>query len=72
MISYSSYQLVEKLTSKFVAKQARAKFNDSFTSNDPQYYGAARYSPPDDHGTSHTSVVDGDGMAVAVTSTINT
>lgn len=44
--------------------------DDSATSDDPAYYGAACYTP-EDSGTSHVSIVDEMGMAVAVTSTIN-
>jgi gamma-glutamyltranspeptidase/glutathione hydrolase len=36
----------------------------------PEHYGA--FATPDDHGTLHISVIDGDGMAVALTTTINT
>ena len=37
----------------------------------PEHYAPVP-PPPDDHGTLHISVIDGDGMAVALTTTINT
>ena len=67
---FSVSQLARNLTSEALAAETRAKINDSFTSNDPQYYGAVTYTP-DDKGTSHVSVLDGEGLAVSVTSTIN-
>ena len=67
---FSFSQLARNLTSEALAAETRAKINDSFTSNDPQYYGAVTYTP-DDKGTSHVSVLDGEGLAVSVTSTIN-
>jgi gamma-glutamyltranspeptidase/glutathione hydrolase/leukotriene-C4 hydrolase len=64
------FQLAKNLTSEEWAKDTRAKINDSFTSNDPAFYGAVTYTP-DDKGTSHTSVLDADGMAVSATTTVN-
>lgn len=63
-------ELASNLTSEEWAIDTRAKINDSFTSNDPAYYGAVTYTP-DDKGTSHTSVLDADGMAVSATTTVN-
>lgn len=63
-------QLVANLTSEAWATATRAKINDSYTSNDPEYYGAELYTP-DDAGTTTISVLDKDGMAVAATSTVN-
>lgn len=37
----------------------------------PEHYGAL-VTPLNDHGTTHISVLDGNGLAVAITSTINT
>ena len=58
------------LTSEELARQVFAKINDSTTCNDPNFYGAVTYDP-DDHGTSHVCVLDRDGFAVAVTTTVN-
>jgi len=38
--------------------------------HDPSYYGG--FWGADDFGTSHTSILDGDGDAVSTTNTINT
>ena len=67
---FIDYKLAQNLTSIAWALEARSKINDSFTSNDPAYYGAVVYVP-EDKGTSHVSVLDGEGMGVAVTSTVN-
>jgi gamma-glutamyltranspeptidase / glutathione hydrolase / leukotriene-C4 hydrolase len=57
--------LIENLSSEALAAKTYAKVNDSFTSNDPKFYGAVSYSPKD-HGTSHIYVLDGNGMAVTI------
>lgn len=46
------------------------KISDQFTSSDPEYYGS-HFSWPEDHGTENIAVIDADGSAVVVTSTIN-
>lgn len=51
-------------------EETRSKFNDFNTCDDPEFYGAVHYNPSD-KGTSHVSVLDADGMAVSITSTIN-
>lgn len=62
---------METLASKSFADETFDKFNDSFTSNDPAFYGAVIHNP-DSKGTSHISVLDRDGFAVSVTTTVNT
>lgn len=64
------FKLVRNLTSEAVAAETFAKINDSCTYNDPEFYGAVTYAP-EDSGTSHLSVLDASGMAVAATSTVN-
>jgi len=66
----SVLELVANLTSKTFAEETYARINDSFTSNDPAHYGAVTYTP-DDSGTTHISVLDKNGLAVSVTSTVN-
>ncbi|XP_046644963.1 scoloptoxin SSD14-like isoform X2 [Daphnia pulicaria] len=63
-------ELTKNLSSEALAAKTYAKINDLLTSNDPAFYGAVTYNP-DDQGTSHISVLDGNGMAVAITSTVN-
>lgn len=57
---------IDRLTSPDYAAALRARIRDDATSPDDQYG-----SKPD-AGTTHLSVIDGDGMAVACTTTINT
>ena len=64
------HQLATNLTSEEWALEARMKINDAQTYNDPSYYGAVTYNP-EDKGTSHISILDQNGMAVSVTSTVN-
>ncbi|CAD6192643.1 unnamed protein product [Caenorhabditis auriculariae] len=63
-----SLQLARNLTLRTFAKQLRKKVQD--VSQESSYY-AASGPVPNDFGTSHISVVDDDGDAVATTSTIN-
>lgn len=46
------------------------KLFEHHTSLDPKFYGA-HFSLPEDHGTENIAVIDENGNAVAVTSTIN-
>ncbi|XP_033627886.1 glutathione hydrolase 1 proenzyme-like [Asterias rubens] len=62
-------ELVANMTSQAYADSLRAHIDDN-DSHDPSYYTSYFNRP--DSGTAHLSVVDGNGNAVSVTSTVNT
>ncbi|KAI9463549.1 gamma-glutamyltranspeptidase [Lactarius psammicola] len=63
----------EKIASKIPLKSYGTLISKNMT--DDRTHPASYYQPifdvPEDHGTSHTSIVDSNGMAVAITSTVN-
>ncbi len=69
-IADAVFNLTQELTSEDFAMKTYLSINDTFTVNNATYYGAD-FSIPEDHGTSHLSVLAPNGDAVACTSTIN-
>ncbi|XP_067679969.1 glutathione hydrolase 1 proenzyme-like [Haliotis asinina] len=63
-------ELIKNMTSRDYADAIRAQINDSRT-QDTDYYGPTYYDSTKT-GTTHTSIIDPQGNAVAITSTINT
>lgn len=63
----------KNLTNEEFIKDTLSKISDSQTSQDEKFYGLDlnSTSPAEEHGTTHISVLDEDGNAVSVTSTIN-
>ena len=59
------------MTSESWALSAYSRINDSYTVNDPSFYGADYYEPAKDHGTAHMAILAPNGDAVSVTSTVN-
>lgn len=62
-------EVVNNITSKFWAQMVRSKI--SWGTHPDAYYGGSFEALPEDHGTTHISVIDKHGNAVSVTSTIN-
>ncbi|XP_043236998.1 scoloptoxin SSD14-like isoform X1 [Amphibalanus amphitrite] len=63
-------ELMANLTSRDYAEYIRGLIDDSRTFNDPDHYGVD-VAPVSDSGTAHVSVIDAEGNAVSVTSTVN-
>ncbi|KAI5096927.1 gamma-glutamyltranspeptidase 1 isoform X1 [Silurus meridionalis] len=61
--------LIHNMTSAYFAENIRRKISDDSTH--PESYYEPQYFVPEDHGTTHLSVMAEDGSAVAVTSSIN-
>lgn len=61
-------QLMEKLSSDKFIREVAMRIKDK--THDSNYYGGIEYFS-DDHGTAHVSVVDAEGNAAAVTSSVN-
>ncbi|KAK7692609.1 hypothetical protein QCA50_004241 [Cerrena zonata] len=61
--------LIEEIPTKKFADIIVKNLTDD-TTHPPEYYNPI-FDVPIDHGTSHSSIVDKDGMAVAITSTVN-
>jgi len=62
------------MTSVKTAADIRAKINDSIKQENYSYNwlgNSGKSQDPEDSGTSHLSIIDGYGNAVAVTSSIN-
>ncbi|CAI2308072.1 unnamed protein product [Caenorhabditis sp. 36 PRJEB53466] len=62
-------EIAKNITSKEWAEWVRSKITDRTHPDD--YYGGSFEAPPQDHGTTHVSIIDAQGNAVSVTSTIN-
>ncbi|KIJ67718.1 hypothetical protein HYDPIDRAFT_83226 [Hydnomerulius pinastri MD-312] len=67
--SFNGTARVAEISTKKFADLIAANITDDRT-HPPQYYNP-EFDIKTDHGTSHTSVVDKDGMAVALTTTVN-
>lgn len=68
-LSTKEVQTINRIPTKAYAEQVFVNITDDRT-HTAEYYQPV-YDVPIDHGTSHSSIVDKDGMAVSITSTIN-
>ncbi|PAV81846.1 hypothetical protein WR25_03152 [Diploscapter pachys] len=64
----NSTQIAMNITSKQWADWIRTRITD--VTHDTDYYGGS-FGPSDTHGTTNIAIIDADGNAVSVTSTIN-
>ncbi|KAI0645531.1 gamma-glutamyltranspeptidase [Trametes meyenii] len=66
---HDNVQKIHEIPTKEYAEEVFANITDDRT-HPPEYYHPI-YDVVVDHGTSHSSIVDKDGMAVALTTTVN-
>ncbi|CAO1618589.1 unnamed protein product [Jaminaea pallidilutea] len=69
-LNASALHEIEQISTMERAREILPKINDSTTINDVNYYEPL-FDSVEDHGTTHISVVDDDGMSVGITSTVN-
>ncbi|KAI0305686.1 gamma-glutamyltranspeptidase [Multifurca ochricompacta] len=62
---------IDEIPLKSFSTSISQNMTDDQDHTHPALYYQPIYDVPEDHGTSHTSVVDANGMAVAITSTVN-
>ena len=68
-LNASQRAVIADIPTKELAGLLSLKMTDDRT-HPPEYYNP-EYSIVDDHGTSHSSMVDKNGMAVSITSSVN-
>lgn len=66
----NAYDVAVNLTTPWYGAYIRSKLLET-AQNQSYYFATGPFTSLDDHGTSHMSVMDSDGNAVAATSTIN-
>lgn len=64
-----SCQHLQPLSLKKFIAAFRVKINESFTSNEQSFYGTVALNT-EDSSMSHVSVIDREGLAVSITSSI--
>ncbi|KAG8997197.1 hypothetical protein FRB94_011144 [Tulasnella sp. JGI-2019a] len=68
-VTKADAQRMSDIHTKQYAETILPKMTDDIT-HPPEYYNP-EFATPTDHGTTHISVIDKDGMAVSLTSTVN-
>ncbi|KAL1467052.1 hypothetical protein MTO96_005914 [Rhipicephalus appendiculatus] len=64
-------EVVRNMTSTKFFMDAKNKINDSYTHQDPEYYGFVNETLLQDTGTAHAVFWGKDGVVISVSSTIN-